>query len=244
MRRTDLTTAALAALGLLAVGWTLPALAQNSEQPAAAEEGDEIVYQPPMRGAPAVTVGGATRSLELGPTFLVALAPGHTGLTMRAQPRLYWYLSRPEGHQVQFTLAKLDELGPMLTKVWPVPEAGVHAIDLQALGVELQVGQEYFWTIILQVDPDDRSRDIVARGTISRADPTALPPGLTPMAKDVAGVRKLAHAGLWYDAVDALSGIIAQHPDTRDLRLQRAALLDQVNLWQVAAYDRERAKPN
>jgi len=47
-----------------------------------------------------------------------------------------------------------------------------------------------------------------------------------------------AEAGLWYDAIDALSRLIELHPDDAELHAQRAALLDQVGLPAVASYDK------
>lgn len=51
------------------------------------------VYEPPLRGAPASRVGGASRSLNSIGVALNVLAPDHTGLTVREQPTFYWHLS-------------------------------------------------------------------------------------------------------------------------------------------------------
>jgi hypothetical protein len=47
-----------------------------------------------------------------------------------------------------------------------------------------------------------------------------------------------AQHGVWYDAIAALSSQIDATPEDPTLREQRAALLDQVGLSEVAAYDR------
>ena len=47
-----------------------------------------------------------------------------------------------------------------------------------------------------------------------------------------------AGAGIWYDAIDELSRLIAAQPENRELRIQRAALLEQVGLTEAAAFDR------
>ena len=47
-----------------------------------------------------------------------------------------------------------------------------------------------------------------------------------------------AEAGFWYDAIATLSEQIDANPADRDLREQRAALLEQVGLKAAAAYER------
>ena len=55
---------------------------------------DLPVYHPPQRGAPAGRVAGGSRSAEDDLPLLSALAPNHTGLSVHAQPTLYWYLTQ------------------------------------------------------------------------------------------------------------------------------------------------------
>ena len=50
-------------------------------------------------------------------------------------------------------------------------------------------------------------------------------------------VFRYAEAGLWYDAIATISEMIEKTPDDRKLRKQRASLLQQVGLWEVARYD-------
>jgi hypothetical protein len=50
----------------------------------------------------------------------------------------------------------------------------------------------------------------------------------------------LANAGLWYDAIHALSSQIAAQPGNAELRAQRAALAEQAGLGTVAEFDRGR----
>jgi Domain of Unknown Function (DUF928) len=47
-----------------------------------------------------------------------------------------------------------------------------------------------------------------------------------------------AGAGIWYDAIDEISRLISAQPENRELRAQRAALLEQVGLTEAAAFDR------
>ena len=47
-----------------------------------------------------------------------------------------------------------------------------------------------------------------------------------------------AEAGLWYDAIGALSRLIERNPGDAGLRAMRAGLLEQIGLPAAAAYDR------
>jgi len=90
-------------------------------------------------------------------------------------------------------------------------------------------------------DSGRRSRDSVAGGQVMRRAAT----GATEANKGVSGAEAAsfyAQQGIWYDALAALTAGIEAQPQNSQLREQRAALLDQVGLAEVAA--RERAAIN
>jgi hypothetical protein len=81
-----------------------------------------------------------------------------------------------------------------------------------------------FESIALVADADNRSADVVSTGFIRRvARPEAL------AAESENGVD-FAQAGIWYDALEALSDDVDSHPDDRKARFLRSALLRQVKL--------------
>ena len=57
------------------------------------------------------------------------------------------------------------------------------------------------------------------------------------MAKTADKVYRYAAAGIWYDAIKAISEQIEASPDDISLRCKRAFLLKQVNLSEIAKYD-------
>ena len=71
---------------------TAPVGAQTSTSTATATSGGAVavVYHPPLRGAPAGRIGGASRGGAPGVALpaLEVLAPDHVGLTAREQPTL------------------------------------------------------------------------------------------------------------------------------------------------------------
>ena len=198
------------------------------------------VYQPPLRGTTAGgRIGGGTRGTGEQSVSMSVLAPEHLGLTVRAQPRLYWYLSDTVNVPAELTVVDKRSADPLLElTITRTLEAGVHGLDLERQGVRLEPGVRYEWFVALVVDVAQRSQDIVAGGEIEFVASTAdLERKLANAGEDgVAGIY--AGAGIWYDAIDSVSMLVERSPADPVHREHRAALLDQVGLEKVAAYDR------
>src|SRR5678815_5340578 len=105
-------------------------------------------------------------------------------------------------------------------------------------GVKLSLGVEYQWVVAVVTDPDNRSRDLVASGVIKRIEPTAeLKEKMAKATPDsLAGVY--AEAGIWYDALAAISDRIEAEPENKALRQARVDLLSQVGLKAAASAER------
>jgi len=181
-------------------------------------------------------VGGGIRGGD-APAIYV-LVPDHVGLTKDEQPSLYWYLSKTTTLPLVFTLLDTRAIKPMLeTPLKPPTQSGVQRISLKDkdFGVKFEPGVQYKWYVTMALGPESSSRDIVAGGTIehiSLSEKIILCEGLNGNT-----VNDLAKCGLWYDAIAMISEMIDQAPDDRKLRKQRASLLQQVGLWEVAKND-------
>jgi len=177
---------------------------------------------------------------------ITALAPqDHVGLTVHAQPVLYWYLSAPTRCRIDVTLSAENAVKPLLDISLPAPlSRGIQPIRLADYGVRLEPDVTYTWFVSLVPDPVHRSKDIIASGVIRRV---LMQPGMQVADRQVADrqvdgattASQYAQAGLWYDAIDVLSELIATRPQTLMFRQHRAALLDQINLSEVAAFERQ-----
>jgi len=200
-----------------------------------------FAYAPPMRGSASTgRVGGGTRGTGDGPAVaLEVLAPDHAGLTVSAQPTLYWFVSRRIESDAELTIVDDTSIDPLLElKLTPPIEPGIHALSLAEHGVKLETGVPYQWFVAVVVDPSQRSYDVIAGGDIERvAHPNDLA-GQISSAGTQGAPRAYAEAGIWYDALDGLSTQISNRPGDAGLRQQRAALLDQVGLPGAAAYER------
>jgi hypothetical protein len=169
------------------------------------------------------------------------LAPAdHIGLTAQKQPSLYWYLSAATSCRVEVTLTDEQVVEPLLDlSLNPPTNPGVQRVRLADHGVHLTPGVQYQWAVALVPDPNHRSKDIVAMGGIKRIEATEALHTKLAQANKVEVAALYAEAGLWYDAVAAISDLIATAPQDSALRTQRAALLEQVRLSEVAERDRK-----
>lgn len=221
-------------------------LALTISLPAVSHSADAGVptYTPPLRGAPAARIGGGTRSAGAPRLALEAVAPDHTGLTSAAQPTLYWYASEAVSAPVEFTLLAADAEKPLVERRLGASKgSGIQPIALSSLGVSLKSGTEYQWFVSVVSDPAQRSRDVTAGGSIRRSDGDAGLRSRLAKADERSAAYVYAQAGYFYDAIDAVSKLIARNPTDAGLRAQRAALLEQVGLAKVAAADRGGAAP-
>jgi Domain of Unknown Function (DUF928) len=200
------------------------------------------VYKPPLRGAPGGRVSGASRGRESNPPAVILLVPDHTGLTIQEQPTLYWFLSRPTKLPIELTVIEANAVRPIVeTRLPPPDRPGIHRINLADHGVRLVPGSTYQWYVALVADPNDRSKDILAGGLIQRVDPSAV--RLDAIPRDPLTAPGLyAEAGAWYDAIASISALIERSPGELLLRSQRAALLEQVGLREIAEFDRKPAR--
>jgi len=144
----------------------------SQKPPVAKEEAKEkpAAYVPPMRGAVSQVrrVGGATRGWgDVEVPLTVVIAPDHTGLTMNPAPTLYWYLSRPASFPIVLTLIEQDAVAPLFEReITPSAAPGFQGFALREHGISFRVDTEYEWSVAIVIDPLERSRDVIAQGTI------------------------------------------------------------------------------
>jgi hypothetical protein len=170
--------------------------------------------------------------------ILSVLAPGHTGLTVREQPDLYWFASEVVTNPVELTLTLEKGDSPVLEKRLPIPtHAGVQRVRLSDYGVKLIPGERYNWSIALVLDPKRRSKDVIAVGAIERVERAGFDHATLAAAPTTESFYRFAADGLWYDAVMTISELIESAPADAVLRKHRAELLDQVDLSEVGNFD-------
>jgi uncharacterized protein DUF928 len=196
------------------------------------------LYKPPKGSVPGGRLKGGSRGRSGELPVVQVLAPNHVGLTRHKQPILYWYISGLTSYPVEFTLVDSRTIAPILeTRLKAPAEAGVQHIRLRDFGITLEPGVPYRWFVTLVIDPGAPSRDIVAGAIIERMDYVE---SLIINAAGEEDPLRLAAAGLWYDAIRKLSESIEAAPNDPFFRMQRAALLSQVGLPEIAESDLKR----
>ena len=221
---------------------------QGSKQSMAKEaQGGPVVhtavYQPPRKGAPAVGTrrGGGTRGPNKSVSVISLLAPAeHVGWTLQEQPVLYWFTPTKQDSAFTFEFTMISDASetPVIETKLPAPvQAGLQTIKLSDYKVKLSPGERYIWAVSLIVDAEERSANVVAKGAIERVDREKLDKPLTVNFSDADAATRYAEAGIWYDAIMAVTNNIQSNPANAELRQQRAALLKDIGLDDVAKND-------
>ena len=185
----------------------VPTPPQKEATPAQSPEVTDVMYRPPLRGAPGGRVGGASRgairALAPLPTIDLLAPADHAGQTVSATPTLYYFVSRPVAWPMQLTISAPLQPAPILEVTIPSARApGIYPLRLADYRTPLEPGIVYTWSVSIILDPRAWSRNIVASAPILRAPPNLA----TDRAASATGGRQaemLAQTGLWYDAVAA-----------------------------------------
>lgn len=232
LRAASIGVVCLSATGLLGM------YAVAGEQPEPSAIAEQITYVPPDPAALATRT--PTRSPAEGEQPAVqVVAPEATGLTLEAQPTLYWFVTAPTDTPMELRLSEEKGAEPLLdVALGPASVAGFHRLQLAEHGVELEPGVEYRWSVAQDVAAQ-RSPDAVSSATIRRILPD---PDLAHGMEQADPMQKLgvlARHGYWYDLITLLSAGIESHAENLELIRLRADLLEQVGLEAAAAADRK-----
>lgn len=207
----------------------------NAVTPAPAAPAPKVRFRPQTAAGESVRVTGGSRGTGPEAVALDVLAPDEVGITTQEQPSLFWFQSKPANARFELTLLQDNKVKPIVdVQVDRATKAGVQRLKLSDQSVKLTPGVEYQWVVALITDPDNRSKDLVASGVIKLTEPSV--DLKEKLAKaDAASLPAIyAEAGIWYDALAALSDQIDASPDNQTLRQSRADLLRQVGLKTAA----------
>ncbi|MEA3187844.1 MAG: hypothetical protein QOD99_1674 [Chthoniobacter sp.] len=209
-------------------------------EPSPTRAPSKLLYKPPSGAGniPTRVSGGARGSST--DASLLALVPDHAALTTQAQPSLFWFQSKAAKAKIEMTLIEPKKAKPLLALTSEqANKAGIHRVKLANYKVELRSDVSYEWVVAIVPDAENRSKDVIAKGVIKRIK---TPPELADKiehAGDVDRAAIYAQAGIWYDALEAISNAIDASPDDASLRAQRASLLKQVGLPEAAATEKK-----
>jgi hypothetical protein len=191
----------------------------------------DFTYKPLLLDAPQTRVDGSTRGTDGETVILQVLAPEHTGLTLQAQPTLYWYTRTPVATRFEIALIDKDKTKPLLAvEADGKKVTGIQQLDLGDHSISLQPEVSYQWSVTQVIDAGSQSKGVVASGMIERMETGE---GLSSRIKMSHGtdlVAVYASEGIWYDALETISSMLEKSPEDQGLVAIRASLLDQVGL--------------
>ncbi|MGD9850882.1 MAG: DUF928 domain-containing protein [Nitrospirales bacterium] len=221
----------------------------QEEEPVPLALGSPTPVTPPASSLPyqAPSVSSAGKRLtvdqqETGkdPIFLSVLSPDHIGLTIFEQPALFWFIGNPTDYPVDVMITDENNTQLLLdVRMLPPIRPGIHKVELKDYGIKLQPNTTYQWKVMLQGATQGDS--LVTSGWIMRVNP---PSNLVTIpdqpSMQTAPFEQFVEAGLWYDALWALSERIQSDSLKGPYLEQRASLLEQVGLLPPAELDRSR----
>ncbi|MDJ0687506.1 MAG: DUF928 domain-containing protein [Xenococcaceae cyanobacterium MO_188.B32] len=173
------------------------------------------------RGAPETTAGGGTRTNSCIKTYaeaeeipLTPLMPNRTnvGLTATTSPILYWYIPENTAELGKFLVK--DDLGnEVYSATFELPStAGIIKLGIPK-NADLKTDRDYFWTLSLVCNSQDRLRDYAVEGVLQ---PTEIDLSLK---LQLAGKTLLEQAELyaqqriWHDALDIVAQLSTENPE-------------------------------
>jgi hypothetical protein len=199
-----------------------------------------ILFIPPDRGRPDVRlISGGTRGVPKQRTVLKTLSPRQEGISASAQPTLYWYVSRATDAQIELSVKHDDAIDPLLEIRLPAPtRAGIYSARLADLGLRLEAGKRYEWSVELMQTQRNRKGHPYSSSIVAVSPPDAgLVSGING-AGALDQARLLARSGYWYDAFDTLYVELERHPDPAQVERGLSELLAQVGLEGAGLFER------
>ena len=203
--------------------------------PAPPKKGGLMKYTPPKtaKGGRVDGDGGSRGGGDKLPSIYV-LAPKHVALTTQAQPALFWYQTGAAVSEFELTVTEPKKAQPLVSvRASSKLEEGIHSVSLARQKTSLDPKISYQWSVALIPDPANRSKDVIASGTIERVE---LPADLAAKLEKASPAERAslyAEGGYWYDALQAISTAIGGEKDAgrkAELTRARATLLGQADL--------------
>lgn len=207
-----------------------------------------VQYVPPSRGTPKNSVGAGSRGCPQSvPVTLALLVPNdHNGQTVSGHPTFSWYMSDKTSVPVEFALVEPGVAKPVFVKQMQVSQAGIMQVQLPNELPELATGKKYRWSVSQICDSNRPSNNVFVQSWVERVSPNSeLSQKLATVKTEDSSLQAVrerariyAQAGLWYDALQALSTGYTANPNDPSIKADFLALLAQGGLTQISAIER------
>lgn len=166
-------------------------------------------YKPPENQQPPRqrTTGTLTRDGCQGQqnTSLTALAPQmHVGRTISTHPTFSWFVPDSQPYLLEFRLYDYTPNGrrEILLSKELQSQPGIMTLSLSPEEIELSVGQNYYWQVIVYCNPNRPSSALVVGAEIEVVPLSSmLRMSLAKTNDSIERANLYARSGLWYDAL-------------------------------------------
>lgn len=232
-------------LAILTSTWTdLPANAQLSKS---STHRSSQQYIPPIASNPRRTIGSGSRGSPQDIITLLIPSEDYAGQTTLSHPTFFWYLSQPVNGPIEFALVETGVAEPIFKTQIDSPDVGIMQLELPKNLPGLKVGHTYRWSVRLVHNTKRPSANPFSMSWIQRVStPIALeqPPSVAAAKSYVPSQTwrdrawSYAEAGLWYDALAAMSKAEAANSSELATNNDFLDLLEQVGLTQVTQSER------
>jgi hypothetical protein len=216
-------------------------LTQQAKQPWLISQ----AFNPPKRGLPPASAGGATRGTSYcvqKNQLLTSLIPKENiGLTFSERPSFYWHIPATSVKTAQFVILadgndnSLDDDVVYETTLNLPTKPGIMKVTLPATAPALKVNKRYHWYLTLVCDEKNPSRNPNLEGWVERVQPEARLS--TALAK--ADLQKrpalYAEAGIWHEALMSLVDLRCAEPNSLKVRSNWRQFFQSVNLGAYAS---------
>jgi hypothetical protein len=187
-------------------------------------------YVPPTRRPPKSTQAtgsrGCAQSRQSQPVTLTLLVPrDHDGVTISGHPTFFWDVSAPVA--MAFALTERGLVKPLFEQQIQPQAAGTVQLKMPQNLPELVSGREYRWSVTLICNSDRPSANGFVQSWIKRV------PNTSELTQKIAASSErdraliYAEAGLWYDALEAISTAYRDNPKDKSILEDRLLLLEQ-----------------
>lgn len=166
---------------------------------------------PPGKEMPSRTEGGASRGscmddLSQSQQAVQLITPAsNSGLTAAKRPVFMAHIKSSKAHQLFFSLKNADESYFYEMTMSSPAQGGLVKFELPASAPELQVGEEYRWSVAIicgsRLGPDSPW----ASGWVERVEPGPEVANLSQSLSLVEQASVYGQAGLWYETAAALA---------------------------------------
>ncbi len=234
-------------LNLAWVGGILnPAQAQTRNEGQRIQPGAiaQVTFNPPGKGQPRNTAGGASRDgnscvqePQLSSGCVTPLTPeADQGLTVAARPTFYVYVPQTSARELFFALKDENNQHHYQTNI-PVPEGegAVMAIALPDDAPPLEIGQTYRWTFILIDETGLKPDSPGVQGDIRRVEANSLTPGSQQADPTLELAQEYGTAGIWYEMMSTLGQLRQSSPNDPTILASWTGLLASVGLEEIAS---------